>query len=528
MAFVFRLIFAFLLLTSLPASAFFGAPAAGTTAAAADSSIADLNGDGRSDLLWRNVSSGQVYRMLMNGLAATGAAMAYAEPNLAWKIVADADFNGDGRSDVLWRNEETGAVYLMPFGATGLPSGGALVYTEPSVDWKIVHAPDLNGDGKADLLWWNSATGQVYAMLMNGSAITAQGLVYVEPNTNWRIAAVGDFAGSGKANQLVWRNGVSGHVFLMTVGFSGGVFSQSGAMIYQEPNVAWKVLTAADFNGDGRSDLLWRNDATGLVYMMLMNGASISGQGVVHNEPNLSWEIVAQGDYNGDGRADLLWRNSSTGQVYMMLMNGLAVASQGLVYHEPNLAWRLLGSWDYSGDDTLPMTAGTVTAAIESVAAGVYDVPPVCTGDVRINCPSGVPTPTPIDLAHGSLVVGASAPYGFSFNLQAVTLAPIRVDYVPFGYSCTVNVNTAPGAMTAVPVSGTATFSSTISNGTANRLQLGASSVDLEEADFSWNSGCLAVYVSAYLISYLEAQVQQMLSVLACGVPGPGLFGPCP
>ena len=308
----------------------------------------DFNNDGKSDILYRNNSTGQVYRLLMSGFGVANASMAYTEPNTAWKVIADADFDGDGVSDLLWRNTATGQVFIQPFAASGLPVGGTVFYTEPSSAWKIVHTPDLDGDGRADLLWYNTATGQVYAMLMNGAAIKAQGMVYTEPNTAWSIVVVGDFAGSGKANQLAWRNSVTGQLYLMTVSYAGGVFSQSGAMIYAEPNTAWKVIGAPDLDGDGRSDLLWRNDATGQVYGMLMNGGAIASQGMIYTEPNLAWKIVAQGDYNGDGKADLLYRNESTGQVYMMLMSGLAVANAGLVYGEPNTLWKVLGPYEYA------------------------------------------------------------------------------------------------------------------------------------------------------------------------------------
>ncbi len=325
------------------------APKAVTAAFAPDVvARTDFNGDGESDLLWRNASTGQVYRMLMNGFTITSGAVAYTEPDTAWSVVGDADFNGDGVADLLWRNSATGQVYVMLFSSSGMPASGAIVASEPNPAWKIVHTPDLDGDGRADLLWWNSSTGQVYAMLMNGASVTAQGFVYTEPNTAWSIAAVGDFAGSGKSNQLLWRNGSTGQLYLMTVGFAGGVFSQSGTMIYQEPNTSWKVLAAPDLDGDGRSDILWRNDATGQVYAMLMNGATIASQALIYSEPNLAWKIVAQGDYNGDGKADLLWRNESTGQVYMLQMSGLMTAGGAMVYTEPNTAWKILGPWEYA------------------------------------------------------------------------------------------------------------------------------------------------------------------------------------
>ncbi len=307
----------------------------------------DLDGNGKSDILYRNATTGQVYRIAMNGLVMASGNVAYTEPNTAWKIVGDADFNGDGVTDLLWRNDSSGGVYYMPFAANGLPSGGAMVMTEPRAEWKIVHTPDLDGDGRADILWWNSNTGQVYAMLMNGAVVTHAGFVFTEPNTAWRIVAVGDLAGSGRTNQLVYRNNSTGQVYLMTVTVTANGFTQTGLYIYHEPNLAWKILAAPDLDGDGRSDLLWRNSATGHVYAMLMNGTTAQSQGFVHHEPNLAWKIVAQGDYNGDGKADLLWRNDSNGQVYMMLMNGLAIPSQGPVYVEPDTTWKILGPWEY-------------------------------------------------------------------------------------------------------------------------------------------------------------------------------------
>jgi hypothetical protein len=308
----------------------------------------DLNGDGKSDLLYRNFTTGQIFRMTMNGFTVTNGATVYTEPNTAWKVVADADFNGDGVTDLLWRNTSTGQVFMQPFTTGGVPNGGVVFYTEPSAAWQIVTTADIDGDGKADIVWWNSTTGQVYIMIMNGSTITAQGVAYQEPNTAWHIEGAGDFAGSGKRNQLLWRNTSNGQVFMQTVTWNGGSsFSTTGQVVYNSV-LPYHIISTGDFNGDGKSDILWRNDTTGQIYMLLMNGTQILSEGQVYVEPNTQWTVVSTGDYDGDGKTDILWRNYTTGSVFMQLMNGMTITSSATVYNEPNTAWRLLGEWEYT------------------------------------------------------------------------------------------------------------------------------------------------------------------------------------
>jgi hypothetical protein len=305
--------------------------------------VPDFNGDGKSDVIWTLKDAGWIYRMFMDGTTVTSGAMIHTESDPGWSVVAMGDFDGDGVTDLMWRHV-FGDIYYMPIASDGTPStGGTTAWSEGDPSWLIVQAPDLDGDGKSDLLWWKGSLGQVYAMLMDGAMVRAHGLVYTEPDTRWRIVGAGDFEGSGKQNQLLWRHAVTGDVYLMTVSTSEGTFSQSGGMIYREPDTAWKIIGVADFNGDGKSDILWRHDDTGQVYMMVMDGPAISAEGAVYAEPNVNWRIVAQGDYDGDGKADILWRNEATGEVYLMLMDGLEIVEGRTIYSEPGRWWKILG-----------------------------------------------------------------------------------------------------------------------------------------------------------------------------------------
>ena len=81
-----------------------------------------------------------------------------------------------------------------------------------------------------------------------------------------------------------------------------------------------------DFNGDCKSDLLWRNSSTAQVYFWLMNGTTFTSSGSP-GAPTSDWVIQAVGDFDGDGKSDVLWRNSTTGEVFVWLMNGTTFTS---------------------------------------------------------------------------------------------------------------------------------------------------------------------------------------------------------
>ena len=107
----------------------------------------------------------------MNGTTFTSSgSLGYVSSD--WSIAGVGDFNGDGKADILWWNSTTGQVYLWLMNGTTMSGGGSVSYV--SSGWNIAGIGDFNGDGKADILWRNSSTGQVYIWLMNGTTIDRQ------------------------------------------------------------------------------------------------------------------------------------------------------------------------------------------------------------------------------------------------------------------------------------------------------------------------------------------------------------------
>jgi hypothetical protein len=292
--------------------------------------VDDFNGDCKSDVLWRNTSTQQVYIWLMNGTTYPGSGSP-GSPTSDWVIQGAGDFNGDGKADILWRNSTTGEVFIWLMNGTTFNSSGSLGYV--SSDWSIAGVGDFNGDGKADILWWNSTTGQLYLWLMNGTTMSGGGSVsYV--SSGWTIAGIGDFNDDGKAD-ILWRNSTTGQVYIWLM--NGTSLTSSVNLGYVSS--AWSIQGVGDFNGDGTSDILWQNSSTSQVYVWFITGGAMSGGGSV-SYVSSGWNIQGVGDYDGSGRAGILWRNSSTEQVYIWLMNGTTLTSSGSP-GAPAAAWQI-------------------------------------------------------------------------------------------------------------------------------------------------------------------------------------------
>ena len=115
----------------------------------------------------------------------------------------------------------------------------------------------------------------------------------------------------------------------------------------------WEVAGNGDYNGDGKSDILWRHTGFGGVggdgqnWMYLMNGADIDSSVRVNTVP-MDWEVAGNGDYNGDGKSDILWRHTGfsgvggDGRNWMYLMNGAVINSSVSVNTVSGSEWEII------------------------------------------------------------------------------------------------------------------------------------------------------------------------------------------
>ncbi len=303
----------------------------------------DFGTDGKPDIVWRNGTTGQnCVWYLADGVYA-GTDWLPSVPDQAWDIVrppesrgaGSADMNSDGSADIVWRDTTTGENRVWYLNGTSLVSSTALPPVS-DVSWKIAGIADFNGDGRSDLLWHNGATGQTLLWYMGGH--TYIGFATVNDANpaydGWQIAAVADFNGDGKPD-LVWHHATSG---LSVIWFMDGARYVGFAQLMSAPPT-WTITGAGDFNGDGKPDLVWRNQVTGENAVWIMDGANYVGFTPLPTIADTNWQMANVADYNGNGKPDIVWHNRATGAVIIWYMNGGAYAGFATLPTEGNTAW---------------------------------------------------------------------------------------------------------------------------------------------------------------------------------------------
>jgi FtsP/CotA-like multicopper oxidase with cupredoxin domain len=275
----------------------------------------DYNGDGQSDMAWRD-QIGNAALWLMNGAAAASTGGFSGVP-ASWSVVGHRDFDGDGNYDLLWR-DTSGNIAIWFLNGTQVRSSAAI--GNVPVGWTVVATGDFDGDGKGDILW-QDASGNLAMWLMNGAAVASSGGLGNVP-VAWSLVGTGDFDGDGKSD-LLWRD-TGGNT---SIWFVNGTEVASMASVGNVP-IAWSVVGTGDFDGDGKSDIVWRH-GSGSTAIWLMSGATVAASGALGGIPT-SWSIVQTGDYNADGKSDLLWRDGS-GNASIWFMDGVQVATAAAV-----------------------------------------------------------------------------------------------------------------------------------------------------------------------------------------------------
>jgi FG-GAP-like repeat len=254
-----------------------------------------------------------------------------------WRLVGLRDLNADGINDVVVTNgtnisvNTIGEVNGRPVTveAQRSPVFASTVFgalngqtANPLSTWQLIGIEDMNADNQPDYVFYSTELNGIVIWTTNANNQITNGFrVASTPTIPGTFEAIGDFDGDGDKD-ILWRNG--SNVTLWTM--NGGQFVSQTALTQLAPP-AFVMSGVGDFNNDGRQDVVWRNQATNTTVLWLFSANTAQNP----NPPAVtlpaagssSWQIGAVADLDGDGTSDLLWRNNTEDlAVYWRISNG--------------------------------------------------------------------------------------------------------------------------------------------------------------------------------------------------------------
>ena len=321
--------------------------------------VADVNGDGKVDLICANYYGNSLTVLTNNGGGGFVQSGTYTSVGSSPISVTAADVNGDGKMDLICMGSTLTVL-------TNNGTGGFVLSGQYPVGASSVTAADVNGDGKVDLIcanWGSSGQGNTLTVLTNnGSGGFVLAGTYTVGNGPYSVAAA-DVNGDGKMD-LICANSSGNTLSVLTNNGSGGFGLAGTYTVGSGP----AFVAAADVNGDGKVDLIcanWGGGGGNTLTVLTNNGSGGFGLAstlTVGSGPR----CVATADVNGNGRVDLISANIYGNSLSVLTNNGsggFVLATNLSGFNAPNC----VTAADINGDgkvDLIVANGGNMTLSL--------------------------------------------------------------------------------------------------------------------------------------------------------------------
>lgn len=312
-----------------------------STSTATQYYFADVDGDGQKDKIkWTpSANSGKVTVHLSTGNGSFSSSPATHTASASTSTLSNfyfADVNGDGKADLMkWnRSQNSGKTQVYLASSSGQFSSTAINNNEAFSDHTATryYFVDVNGDGKADKIKWNPTydSGNIRIHVATGSGLFSGTVNAISTGKSTKTTTTYYFAdinGDGTADLIKWdptENEGNTMVYLANTsnGFTASSgFSSSGA----RSTLASTSFHFEDINGDGKADKVYWNTANYLGKVRIYLAGSSSFGGAIHSLRGTSESSNTHfyyADINGDGKADKIRWNptANSGEIRSYLV----------------------------------------------------------------------------------------------------------------------------------------------------------------------------------------------------------------
>jgi Bacterial Ig-like domain (group 3)/FG-GAP-like repeat len=317
---------------------------------------ADMNGDGRLDLVLANGFSGSISILLNQGTSASSLfapALRYT-PGPSFPIyVGVADLNEDGRPDIFYSDESKWLYALMN-------TGGGKLLAASLIDIQLLpiamSVSDLNHDGIPDLALIGVENCEQGIRNRFISILSAQGRAFATQHTNYSSdvygIGLGDLNGDGHTDALL-AGQTNSDQFTALLNNGQGIFSLASQPFTDAPADYFAV---GSYNAGNKADVATLDVSANEMEVLSGKGNGAFGSPVTYRTGSSPAGIV-QRDLNGDGHRDIVVANQGDNTIDVFLGRADGSFAQAKSYRV-GTAPAYIAFGDFNRDDKVDLAVG--------------------------------------------------------------------------------------------------------------------------------------------------------------------------